>query len=580
MERITFTYLPQPQRREEVERVLRALSEGGTVASELESSVVEIKEEAGRRTANGSIKPGTPHNEEAANKLAEAAACMSNSAGGGALIVGADDKTGEIIGAQTDPQWLRSRIYDLTERKLAVQVDRVVLGDKELLIVDVPQALEPIPYKGSYQHRVDDRCVPATRTELLGALFANLAADTSNMPSQTPVTAITPSAVETLRGQIAIYNTPKAQLPIRDLLARLGLIAEDSNYLNQAGEMLLAARREPAIDYSYRHVPGGPSVTRIVESGLSLLEEVLLVEARANDHNLVTNITVGLQVHKVSAIPQRALREALLNAICHREWSLPGPTVIEHIGHHLRVTSPGGLIGGITERNIITHPSVPRYRTLMNALRLIGLVEQEGIGVDMMFAEMVRVGCRPPVITNLSDPAVRIDLYGQPTNENWYKLFDDLEPSHARDDVDAALLIWRGAQANTPFLTTKSCAQMLQRSQTETDTALKRVARYRLTSNGAPLLVPITVPRDTPAAWQLSPQAKNALGLNISHESSNWELDWVRERGRISSGEYREITGVSAATATNRLKEMTQQGKLIPSSEIGRGRGFHYLPVQ
>ena len=244
----------------------------------------------------------------------------------------------------------------------------------------------------------------------MGALFANLAADPSNMPSQTPIIAIAPSAIETLRGRLSDDDSPRADLPIRDLLGRLGLVAEDGEHLNQAGEMLLAVRRQPAIDYSYRHVPGGPSIVRIMEGGRSLLEEVLTVEARANDHNFVTEITIGLQIHKVWAIPRRSLREALLNAVCHREWSLPGPTVVEHIGNHLRVTSPGGLIGGVTENNIITHHSVPRYRTLMNALRLIGLVEQEGVGVDMMFAEMVRIGSRPPAITSLPDPAVRIDL--------------------------------------------------------------------------------------------------------------------------------------------------------------------------
>ena len=580
MSRATFTYLPQPQRREEVERVLRALSEGGASADELESAVVDVKEEAGRRAGDGSIMPGSPHNNEAAEKLAEAAACMANSAGGGALVVGVDDKTGRIIGAETDPQWLRSRIYDLTDRKLVVQVDRVTANGTEILIIEVPQALEPVPYQGKYQHRVDARCVPATRTELMGALFANLAADVSNMPSHTPISSIAPSAIETLRGRMSDDGSPRAALPIRDLLGRLGLVADDGEHMNKAGEMLLAVRQQPAIDYSYRHVPGGPSIVRIMEGGRSLLEEVLAVEARANDHNLVTEITIGLQVHKVWAIPRRSLREALLNAVCHREWSLPGPTVVEHIGNHLRVTSPGGLIGGVTENNIITHHSVPRYRTLMNALRLIGLVEQEGVGVDMMFAEMVRIGSRPPAITALPDPAVRIDLYGQPVHENWYRLFADLEPPRGRDDVDAALLVWRAAQPQSPFLTSESCAPLLQRSQGDTEAALRRVAEYRLATPGAPLLSPIAVPHDTPGAWQLSPETKAALGLQPGAESGEWVLAWARERGRISSGEYRELAGVSTATATNRLKEMAQQGWLVPSSDAGRGRGFHYLPAR
>ena len=343
--------------------------------------------------------------------------------------------------------------------------------------------------------------------------------------------------------------------------------------------MLLATRPEPSIDYSYRHVPGGPSLARMTQGGRSLLEEVLAVEARANEHNHVTEITIGLQVHKVSAIPQRSLREALLNAVCHREWSFAGPTVVEHIGDHLRVTSPGGLIGGVTEHNIITHHSVPRYRTLMNALRLTGLVEQEGVGVDMMFADMIRIGSSPPVVTSLPDPAVRIDLYGQPVNEHWYRLFADLEPAYGRDDVDAALLVWRGAQPQSPFLTSESCSPLLQRCPRDADEALRRVARYRLATDEAPLLAPVAVPPDTPPAWRLSPQTRAALRLRNGAASGVWALAWARERQRISSGEYREIAGVSVATATNRLKELARQGHLIPNSQAGRGRGFHYLPA-
>ena len=55
-------------------------------------------------------------------------------------------------------------------------------------------------------------------------------------------------------------------------------------------------------------------------------------------------------------------------------------------------------------------------------------------------------------------------------------------------------------------------------------------------------------------------------------------MAWARERGRISSSEYRQMTGVSQATATKRLKELAEQGRIAPASESGRGRGFHYRP--
>ncbi len=591
----SFTFLPQPKRKEEVDRVLQALSRGDTPVSDLESQRVDIKEEAGRREKDGSIRPGNPNNKQAARQLAEAAACMANTAGGGSLIVGVDDKTGRIIGADTDPRWLRSRIYDLTKRKLSVDIQPVKIDGAVLLIIDAPQAVEPVPFGGKYLHRVDARCVPATLTQLLGGLFADLAADPSHQPSDMPISAVSTKAQLALRNQLAGHDPSKAELPLGDLLSRLGLLTGSGDHLNTAGEMLLSRQGQPAIDYSHRRVPGGPSTVRVAEGGLSLLEEVLEVEVVANRHNPVSEITIGLQVHRVRAIPERSLRESILNAVCHRDWSLPGPTVVEHIGNHFLVTSPGGLIGGVTEDNIITHHSVPRYRTLMSAMRQIRLVEQEGVGMDMMFAEMVRIGSRPPMIEKLPDPAVRIVLYGQRADDLWYRFFVSLAPQTGMDDVDAALVMWRAARESS-YLTGRSCANLLQRSESGAEEALCRVAAYtfkiqttlasRIPDTAetppvdrAPVLDSIKVPPNTAPAWRLSRQARSALGLARVSESTESTLAWARERGRISSSEYRQMTGVSSATAAKRLKDLADQGLIAPSSESGRGRGFHYLPV-
>lgn len=560
---------------------------------ELESQAVDIKEEAGRRTQDGSILPGSRQNEQAAKQLAKAAACMANTPGGGTLIVGVEDSTGRIIGADTDPQWLRSRIYDLTDRKLAAAIQTVMINGALLLVIDAPQAVEPVPFQGEYRHRVSARCVPVTLTRLLGGLFADLAVDPSHQPSNMPVSDVSETAELTLRNQILKHDPGKEGLALGDLLGRLGLVARNGN-LNMAGEMLLSRREQPAIDYSYRSVPGGPSIARIATGGRSLLEEVLEVETVANFHNPITEITIGLQVHRVRAVPERSVRESILNAVCHRDWSLPLPTVVEHIGDHFRVTSPGSLIGSVTKDNIITHPSAPRYRTFTTAMRKIGLVEQEGVGVDMMFAEMIRIGSRPPLIETLPDPAVRINLYGRRVEQTWYRFFVNLSPPDGQDDVDAALLVWH-ASWESLFLTARSCADLLQRSQGDTEEALHRVASYRfdlqVARTGASgmtavprvekvsLLNPIKVPPNTPPAWTISRQARSALGLTRIPEPTESAMAWTRERGRISTSEYRRMTGVSSATAVKHLKDLADQDLIAPSSESGRGRGFHYRPI-
>ena len=339
-----FKFFDPPSLEDEVRRILSNLSVGGFDPDEIETATVDLKEEAGRRR-NGNVHPGSPQNEQVARQLTEEAACMANTAGGGALIVGVDGRTGDIIGADTDPEWLRTRIYQLTERRLTVNIRVAEVRGERLLVVTVPQAVEPVPFQGKYAHRQGPNCVPVTSTELLQGLFARVAADPSYQRSGTLVDDVSPRTEAVLRDRLARTDPNKAALSLRDLLVRLGLVFEDTDHLNEAGRILLATSEQPSLDYTYRDVPGGPSRTRIHDSGRSLLEEVDLVEATANRHNPPTEITSGFGIHRVGAIPERSLREAILNGVCHRDWNDPAPTVVEHIGYELRVTSPGASSG-------------------------------------------------------------------------------------------------------------------------------------------------------------------------------------------------------------------------------------------
>ena len=87
---------------------------------------------------------------------------MANTRGGGALIVGVDDKTGQLIESDTDAGWLRRRLYELTERKLNTEIRQVHIAGTRLLVISIPQAVEPVPFNGRYRHRVGRSCVPVT----------------------------------------------------------------------------------------------------------------------------------------------------------------------------------------------------------------------------------------------------------------------------------------------------------------------------------------------------------------------------------------------------------------------------------
>ncbi|MEJ5199081.1 MAG: ATP-binding protein, partial [Anaerolineae bacterium] len=90
------------------------------------------------------------------------------------------------------------------------------------------------------------------------------------------------------------------------------------------------------------------------------------------------------------------VREALVNAVCHRDYRLTGRRVeIRQFDDRLEVTSPGGLPGYITLDNIVEE-HFSRNPRLVNGLFEWGYIEQLGLGIDRMIEEMVQAGHPQP----------------------------------------------------------------------------------------------------------------------------------------------------------------------------------------
>ena len=164
---------------EQIEEAL-VLLERGRPPTCVATSRVDIKEEPGRRNPQGRVLPGHDENDRAARYLAGEMACMANTAGGGVLILGVADD-GTRIGTRLRPEWLRFRIWELTERKLTVAVRVAELGGRRLLVLSHPRGYRahPLPradplasgrqLRGDRSHDVVQPAVARLGTRLVGA---------------------------------------------------------------------------------------------------------------------------------------------------------------------------------------------------------------------------------------------------------------------------------------------------------------------------------------------------------------------------------------------------------------------------
>ena len=96
-------------------------------------------------------------------------------------------------------------------------------------------------------------------------------------------------------------------------------------------------------------------------------------------------IEMGLFRLSVPEFDKRAIREALINAFCHRDYTKMGRVRVMLNEEGLTIANPGGFVEGITIKNLLSAEPHGRNPLLADALKRIGLAERTGRGIDRIF---------------------------------------------------------------------------------------------------------------------------------------------------------------------------------------------------
>jgi ATP-dependent DNA helicase RecG len=133
--------------------------------------------------------------------------------------------------------------------------------------------------------------------------------------------------------------------------------------------------------YTRRDEITGP-LAQVIERTWAILLHEMRVEA----------VVKGLRREERTEYPPIAVREALVNAVCHRDYRLGGRRIeIRMFDDRLEVLSPGGLPGYITIDNIVEE-HFSRNPRLVNGLYHWNYIEEMGLGIDKMIEGMVNAG--------------------------------------------------------------------------------------------------------------------------------------------------------------------------------------------
>lgn len=326
--------------------------------------------------------------------------CALANEGGGKLILGIEPENHTIVGTNTH-QGTHNKLSNEILQKFGVRVDveEVFHPDGRVLIFHVPAHYvgKPIKSNGIYYMRAGESLVPMDEQTLKQKLNQHEQDFSALVVKGLNISDLDEGAIISLRN-VLIKNNKKtlADLSIEGLLTALELITNDGvtfaglillgskqkiDELLPSAEIIFEWRQEEKINHDFRKEWREPF--------LKVYDDIW---QNINNRNTRIPIQEGLLQNEVLAFNERAIREALLNAVTHRDYSISSQSVfIKADLQKLTVISPGGFLPGITPKNII-EKQASRNRRIAEVFQKLGLVERSGQGVDQIFESTIREG--------------------------------------------------------------------------------------------------------------------------------------------------------------------------------------------
>lgn len=332
--------------------------------------------------------------------------CGFANAQGGKIVIGINDRG--IVTGVDDHRKLMDDIPNKAVNHLGLVVDVNLhkSGDKHYIEIIVPVSSVPVAYHGVYHYRSG-----STKQELRGIALQNLLLrkigkkwedlplDGTSLKDLNQATLRVFIAMAIEKGRIP-PNT--AEIGTELLLKNLSLITEQGQLTNAA---ILLFGKNPAkvsVMASFKIGRFGKSnhdllFQDIIESNIFEMADKVMETLKAK--YLIRPISYkGLERLEPLEYPEPALREAILNAIIHKNYS--GTYIFLRVyDDRLYIWNPGGLPEELSIEELKSdHSSYPRNRNIANVFFKAGYIESWGRGINKIIEACIEAGLPEPVI--------------------------------------------------------------------------------------------------------------------------------------------------------------------------------------
>lgn len=364
-------------------------------------------------------------------KVARYCGALANE-GGGRLILGVTDKRPRrVVGSKAFPQPEQTRKTICQRIPLAINFEEIEHPDcatgSRVLVFHVPPRPVgiPIKYDGRYWMRKEDSLVEMSE-ERLREIFAESGHDFSaDECVGLTLGDLDRAAIEDFRkrwiakarkAEDASLAERLAALSVEQLLVDAEVLVDSK--LNHAALILFGtaqavtrhlAQAEVVFEYRSSDASGAAQERKEYRQGFFAYYDDLW--ERINKRNDKQEFQEGLFVAQISTFSERPVREAILNAVCHRNYQFGSSIFVRQYARRLEIDSPGGFPLGITVDNILDRQN-PRNRRIAEVLTKCGLVERSGQGMNLIYEELIKQSKPAPDFSRTDQYQVGIALFG------------------------------------------------------------------------------------------------------------------------------------------------------------------------
>ena len=269
--------------------------------------------------------------------------------------------------------------------------------------------------------------------DLLQRIFAEASPDFSaEICTPARLDDLDPGAVDVLR-RLWQRKSPDQDIATRSveqLLADAELVIDGR--VTYAALILLGKREalgrhlaqaEVIFEYRSNETPGPAADRHEFRQGfLLVLDEIWRLINLRND---LQHFQQGFFVWDVPTFNERVIREAVLNAVSHRDYRHGGSVFVRQYPRRIEIVSPGGFPPGIAPENILREQN-PRNRRIAEVLGKCGLVERAGQGFDLIFRECIRQSKPLPDFSYTHAHSVWLTLHGEIQDPEFLRFLEEI----------------------------------------------------------------------------------------------------------------------------------------------------------